>query len=120
MDGFPGALIWVAAAIPVICGLAALFFAKRRARAIGYFEGESELTIHRGIMFQHLTVVPYGRMQQVNVASGPLLGRYDLAKIVLVTASADSDAAIPGITRAEAERLREKLTDLGSAQMEGL
>ncbi|WP_353065210.1 PH domain-containing protein [Arcanobacterium hippocoleae] len=117
---FPANLWWIATVIPLVLGAISLIFAKRRARAIGYFEGENELIIHRGIMFEHLNVVPYGRMQQVNVSSGPLLGRFDLASVELVTASADSDATIPGLTRAEAERLRDRLTDLGSAQMEGL
>lgn len=71
-------------------------------------------------MFHRVTVVPYGRMQQVNVETGPLLKRYDLASVELVTASAGTDAKIPGVALEEAERLREKLTALGEANMEGL
>lgn len=120
MDGFPGVLWWLTSLIPLAIGIPALLFAKRRARAIGYFEDEDELIIHRGVMFESLTVVPYGRMQQVNVSTGPLLRRFDLVCIELVTASAASNASVPGLSRAEAERLRVKLTNLGSSQMEGL
>lgn len=89
-------------------------------RAIGYAELPEELAIRKGIMFQKLVMVPYGRMQQVNVETGPILSRYGLAKVKLVTASAATNAEIPGLPLAEAERLREKLTELGRAHMEGL
>lgn len=120
LSGFPGALWWFGAIFAFISSMVALFYAKRRASAIGYFEGKDELIIHSGIMFQRLTVVPYGRMQQVNVKSGPVLGKYGLAKVELVTASAESNAEIPGVLRDEAERLRDKFTRLGNSQMEGL
>lgn len=92
----------------------------RRIKVLGYFEASDELLVRKGIMFQHLTVVPYGRMQQIHVSSGPLMRHYGLAKVQLVTASSDTDARIPGISAEEAERLRKKLTDLGNAKLEGL
>ena len=85
----------------------------RRVRAMGYAELEDELLIRRG-------VVPYGRLQQVTVQAGPLMGRYGLASVTLVTAAASSNAEIPGVPAAEAERLRTKLTALGEANLEGL
>lgn len=92
----------------------------RRVRAMGYAELEDELLIRRGVMFQRLEVVPYGRLQQVTVQAGPLMGRYGLASVTLVTAAASSNAEIPGVPAAEAERLRTKLTALGEANLEGL
>ncbi|MFC5369680.1 PH domain-containing protein [Arcanobacterium bovis] len=111
---------WSIVAVLAVVGLATLFFARRRAKAIGYLQREDELIIRRGIMFHKMTVIPYGRMQQVNVEAGPILSRFGLAKITLVTASAESSGSIPGISRGEAERLREVLTALGNARMEGL
>ncbi|QJC21279.1 PH domain-containing protein [Arcanobacterium buesumense] len=97
-----------------------VWLAVRRAQALGYVELEEELLIRKGIMFQEVTMVPYGRMQQVNLATGPLLNAYGLASVELITASAGSDASIPGLPLAEAERLREKLTRMGQAKLEGL
>lgn len=113
-------LIWL---LPVV--IAALFgwslwLSVRRARALGYAELEEELLVRSGIMFQSLTVVPYGRMQQVEISSGPLLAKFGLASVELVTASSDTNAAIPGLEKNEAERLRTKLTALGMSNMEGL
>ena len=92
----------------------------RRVRAMGYAELQEELVIAKGIMFRRVEVVPYGRMQQVTVSSGPLLGRYGLASVTLVTASAETDGEIPAVSTQEAERLRIKLTALGQANLEGL
>ncbi|MDY5584683.1 MAG: PH domain-containing protein [Arcanobacterium sp.] len=117
---FPGVLLWVLAAVILVILLISFVFVKRRARAIGYVELENELVVRRGIFFQRLAVVPYGRMQQVNVSAGPLLNRFGLSEIELVTAAVTTNVKIPGIARTEAERLREKLTALGASQMEGL
>ena len=111
---------WVGFAIAVAFALWLVWLALRRARVFGYAELDDELLIRSGIMFHRVTVVPYGRMQQVNVETGPLLKRYGLASVELVTASAGTDAKIPGVALEEAERLREKLTALGEANMEGL
>ncbi|WP_216388529.1 PH domain-containing protein [Arcanobacterium phocae] len=109
----------------VVAGIAVgamwdIWLAVRRAKALGYVELDDELLVRKGIMFQSVTMVPYGRMQQVNLGSGPLLNAYGLASVELITASAGSDASIPGLPLPEAERLREKLTRMGQAKLEGL
>lgn len=90
------------------------------SRYWGYAEKDDELVTCRGRIVSRILVVPYGRMQEVNVTTGPLLRKYGLATISMETASTDADAKIPGITQAEADRLRRKLTELGQARMEGL
>lgn len=113
-------IAWIIAGIIVICLIWDLVWTARQIKVMGYAELPEELAIRRGIMFQKLVLVPYGRMQQVNVETGPLLSRWKLANVELVTASADTNATIPGLPLAEAERLRAQLTSLGGAQMEGL
>jgi membrane protein YdbS with pleckstrin-like domain len=71
-------------------------------------------------MVQRLSLVPYGRMQFVDVSSGPLERAAGLATVRLHTAAASSDARIPGLPRADADRLRDQLSTLGGAQMAGL
>lgn len=111
---------WVFPGLVLVCAVWYLVLIPRRVRSWGYAELPNELLIRRGIMFQHLDVIPYGRMQQVTVESGPLLSRVGLASITLVTASATTNGEIPGIPSGEAERLRAKLAALGEANMEGL
>ncbi|WP_416237291.1 PH domain-containing protein [Streptomyces marinisediminis] len=92
----------------------------RNWRSWRYVERDDDLLISRGVLWRELTVVPYGRMQLVEVTSGPLERRYGLARLQLHTAAATTDAAIPGLLPAEAERLRDRLTELGEARSAGL
>ncbi|WP_298323091.1 PH domain-containing protein [Haloactinopolyspora sp.] len=112
----------VAAAIAAgLAGLAfGLWLIPRNWRAWGYAERLDDLLVTRGVMYRQLTVVPYGRMQYVDVASGPLERRYGLATVQLHTASPATDAKIPGLPTAEAARLRDRLSELGEAQAAGL
>jgi uncharacterized protein len=71
-------------------------------------------------MFSRLSVIPYGRMQYIDVTAGPLERSLGLATVKMHTAAAASDARIPGLERAEAERLRDRLAQLGEAQAAGL
>ncbi|WP_371617242.1 PH domain-containing protein [Streptomyces sp. NBC_00454] len=85
-----------------------------------YAERADDLLITRGVMWHAETVVPYGRMQLVEVTSGPLERRFKLASLQLHTAAAATDAKIPGLAPEEAERLRDRLTELGEARSAGL
>ncbi|WKX11465.1 PH domain-containing protein [Streptomyces sp. NL15-2K] len=85
-----------------------------------YAERADDLLISRGVLWQEETVVPYGRMQLVEVTSGPVERHFGLASVQLHTAAAATDATIPGLDPAEAERLRDRLTELGEARSAGL
>jgi hypothetical protein len=71
-------------------------------------------------VFRRLSVVPYGRMQFVDVTAGPVERVFGLATVKLHTAAAATDAKLPGLATAEAERLRDRLAALGEAQASGL
>ena len=92
----------------------------RQVRAIGYAERDDDLLIRHGIMFRTLVVVPYGRMQYVDVQAGPLARKLGIAQVQLHTASASTDATIDGLEPAEAERLRDRLASRGEARLAGL
>ncbi|WP_328670671.1 PH domain-containing protein [Streptomyces sp. NBC_00328] len=92
----------------------------RNWRSWRYAERADDLLISRGVLWREETVVPYGRMQLVEVTSGPLERHFGLAGVQLHTAAAATDARIPGLDPAEAERLRDRLTELGEARSAGL
>ncbi|MEU3843073.1 PH domain-containing protein [Streptomyces sp. NPDC028635] len=92
----------------------------RNWRSWRYAERADDLLISRGVLWREETVVPYGRMQLVEVTSGPVERYFGLAGVQLHTAAAATDAAIPGLDPAEAERLRDRLTELGEARSAGL
>jgi membrane protein YdbS with pleckstrin-like domain len=92
----------------------------RNQRSWKYAEREDELLVSHGVMFRELVVVPYGRMQFVDVAAGPLERAFGMATVELHTATPATDAKIPGLHPDEAARLRDRLSALGQAQAWGL
>lgn len=115
---------WPPAVAAVVVGVVAIAVSDvaiaRNQRSWGYAERAEDLLVKRGVMFRQLVVVPYGRMQLVDVEAGPLERRFGLATVRLHTASAGTDARIPGLVPQEAARLRDRLASLGEASSAGL
>ena len=103
-----------------ILGLIADHVAGRRVRAWGYAERAEDLLVRRGVMFRRTSVIPYGRMQYVEVTAGPFERGFGLATVQMHTAATASDARIPGLPATEAARLRDQLTSLGETHAMGL
>jgi len=114
---------WAAVVVAVL-GVAALGWGwvvvGRSVRSWGYAERAEDLLVTRGVLNRQLVVVPYGRMQFVDVTAGPLDRRFGLATVQLHTAAAASDAQIPGLVPAEAARLRDRLAARGEAGAAGV
>jgi uncharacterized protein len=108
------------AAAAAVVGALLWRFVGRRYGSWGYAEREDDLLVRRGVMFARLSVVPYGRMQFIDVTAGPFERAFGLATVRLHTAAAATDARIPGLEREEAARLRDTLAELGEAQAAGL
>jgi membrane protein YdbS with pleckstrin-like domain len=115
-----GSAALVAGVGAVVGGVVGDIVAGRRVRAWGYAERADDLLVRRGVMFRRMSVIPYGRMQYVEVAAGPFERAFGLATVQMHTAAAASDARIPGLPAVEANRLRDQLTTLGEAQAMGL
>jgi uncharacterized protein len=113
-----GALL--GAGVVLALGVIAEWIARRRVHAWRYAEREDDLLVQRGLLFSRLSVVPYGRMQFIDVTAGPFERSFGLATVRMHTAAAASDARIPGLSSAEAARLRDRLAELGEAQAAGL
>jgi membrane protein YdbS with pleckstrin-like domain len=92
----------------------------RQVGAMGYAERDEELLVRRGIMWRRIVVVPYGRLQYVDVQAGPVERVFGIARVQLHTASAGTDAAIAGLPAKEAARLRDRLATRGQARLAGL
>lgn len=106
--------------VAVVLGLAALLASHRRYWSWGYLERADDLLVRRGLLFRRLSVVPYGRMQFVDVTAGPFERMFGLATVHLHTAAAASDARIPGLAGDDARRLRDALAQRGEARSMGL
>ena len=92
----------------------------RQVGAITYAERDDDLLVRKGVLFRSLIVVPYGRMQFVDVEAGPLDRALGIARVQLHTASPGSDASIPGLVPEQAATLRDRLARRGEARLAGL
>ena len=111
--------MWIAIAF---AGLNLIYaaFAPRRIRAIGYQLRDDDLVFRRGILYQRVVAVPYGRMQLVDINRGPLSRALGLSELKFVTAAASTGVVIPGLPEAEADELRDRLVDLAESRRAGL
>ena len=116
--GWPFA--WGATIAVIVLVLLSAAFTPRRVRAIGYQLRDDDLIFRRGILFQRVVAVPYGRMQLVDVNRGPLSRALGLSELKFVTAAATSGVVIPGLPAAEADELRDKLVELAESRRAGL
>jgi membrane protein YdbS with pleckstrin-like domain len=111
---------WLAVVVVLAALACGLWVVRRQVPAITWAEGPEELVIRRGRLFRSLVSVPYGRLQFVDLQSGPLLRRLGMATIELHTASPASGGSIPGLPTELAEGLRERLAARGESQRAGL
>ena len=112
--------LWAIPASLAIILIITLAFTPRRVRAIGYQLRDDDLVFRRGIMFQRIVSVPYGRMQLVDVNRGPLARAFGLSELKFVTAAAATGVTIPGLPELEAEELRDTLVTLAESRRAGL
>lgn len=92
----------------------------RQVRRLGWLETEDELLITKGHLWHTFTVVPYGRIQFVDVTVGPVERSLGMKTVTLNTASATSDASIQGLPADTADALRERLAEKARERMSGL
>lgn len=111
---------WALCLIPLAIFGWLMWLIPRQVRAMGYAETDSEFIVRKGIMWRSLVAVPYGRLQYVDVNAGPLQRMLGLTTVQLHTASASTDANLPGLPPAEAARLRDRLSEAGESQLAGL
>jgi uncharacterized protein len=104
----------------IMLAAAAFIIIGRNYESWGYAERAEDLLVTHGVMFRRLVVVPYGRMQLVDVTAGPVERKFGIATLRLHTAAAGTDARIHGLTPSEAARLRDRLAALGESQSAGL
>jgi hypothetical protein len=113
-------LAWPLGGVGLLVGGWLWWLVGRSVANWGYAERAEDLWIRRGAFVMRLIVVPYGRMQLVDVTAGPLERAFGLAAVQLHTASPATNARIPGLAPEEAARLRDRLTELGEAGKSGL
>jgi uncharacterized protein len=92
----------------------------RQVAAYGFAERDEDLLVTSGVLFKRLVIVPYGRMQLVDLNAGPIDRLFGITTVQLHTAAATTDASIPGLLPRDAEAVRDRLARLGEQRSAGL
>jgi len=119
----PDVPLWVAGVLLVIIAAVTVWLwwlVGRRVRSWGYAERSDDLLVTSGLLFRRLVVVPYGRMQLVDLKAGPIHRALGIMTVQLHTAAATTDASIPGLTPDIAAALRDRLAQRGEQRSAGL
>lgn len=104
----PLGAVSAAVLLMLVAGLVVL--PPRRYRAWAYREEADELHIRSGLLVRSATVVPFGRVQHIDITHGPIERRLGLATLVLHTAGTrGASVPLPGLLQAEAEGMRDRI-----------
>lgn len=112
--------VWIPAGIVIVITVWTLAILPRQARAYGYQLRVDDLVFRRGILWQRMVAVPYGRMQLIDITHGPLDRGFGIAQLKLVTAAAATGVTIPGLSQSAAEQLRDTLIAVAETRRTGL
>lgn len=111
--------------VPIAAGLKVLLAVGVAAALIGgglwlvgvryrnwrYALADDVLVLRHGVWVHRTSLTPYFRVQNVDVTEGPLERWLGLKRLTIRTASASTDASIPGLDAAEADALRLRILE---------
>lgn len=112
--------VWIPAGAILVFTLITLIILPRQAKALGYMLRADDVVFRKGILWQRIVAVPYGRMQLVDITQGPLDRAFGISQLKMVTAAATTGVQIPGLTQQAAEALRDTLIDVAETRRTGL
>lgn len=112
--------LWIGAGIFLALFLWQLWLIPAQVKLLGWQETEDELLITKGRLWHTFTVVPYGRIQFVDVTAGPIERSLGMKTLELHTASASSDSSVQGLPAETADALRDRLAVKARERMSGL
>lgn len=106
--GIEPGMILVPAAL--IAALQLFVLPNRIYRRWGYDMGDEQLRVLRGFLWRTDTIVPFNRIQHIDVAQGPLQRLFGLSTLIVHTAGThNSIVTLPGLATADAEAMRETI-----------
>ena len=112
--------VWIPAGVIILITLITLIILPRQAKAIGYMLRADDIVFRKGILWQRMIAVPYGRMQLVDITQGPLDRAFGVSQLKMVTAAATTGVQIPGLAQAASEALRDTLIEVAETRRTGL
>lgn len=92
-----GIALWLAVVSPI-----------RAYAHAAYSCADTHLRVVGGVLFRHDTIVPFGRVQHIDIDQGPVMQMFELAALTVHTAGEHAaSVTVPGLAPARAEELRQ-------------
>ena len=103
-------ILWAGIPALLVVGYLVVRLPYRRWASRGYSLAEERLRFVKGVLFHADTVVPFGRVQHIDVQQGPLERAFDLATLTVHTAgNHNASVHVPGLKHADAVAMRETI-----------
>lgn len=100
--------VWIPALL--VAAYALIRVPLRRYHATGFSLADERLRVVRGIFFRADTVVPFGRVQHIDVGQGPLERVFGLSTLTVHTAGThNASVSLPGLRHEHATAMRENI-----------
>ncbi|MFT6019654.1 MAG: membrane protein YdbS with pleckstrin-like domain [Saprospiraceae bacterium] len=88
--------------------LLSLWLTKKDYKIRGYSLREKDIIYRKGVLFKSATVIPFNRVQHVEIKQGPIARYFGLHTLTVYTAGGESsDLSIPGLSGETAPQLKE-------------
>ncbi|WP_405550559.1 PH domain-containing protein (plasmid) [Streptomyces globisporus] len=116
VPSWPG---WAGAGIVLVWSVWRWWRLRAVWEATGYSLTEDEVLVRSGLFFRTHCALPFGRIQTIEVDSGPLQRRFGLATVTVSTGAFQS-VSVEDIGAEEAERIRDLLTRLATERQVAL
>src|SRR6056297_1447282 len=106
-----GAVLWpaIVGGVLVFALVASAILAALEARRIAYQLREHDLSLRSGVIRHRTETIPFSRIQHVSVGRG-VIERF-LGLATLEVSSAGPDIAVPGLSLADAERIKQVVAE---------
>lgn len=112
-------LLWALGGYIGLAGLRVITVA-RTVATWGYAEREQDLLVRHGLLTRRLSIVPYGRIQLIDLSAGPIERMFGLTTVQVRTAALGSTTEVPGLDPPVAAALRDRLAVRAAEVREGL
>jgi uncharacterized protein len=97
-------------AVMLIALMLLIFVPMRRYNARGYQMSADRLRVVRGILWHYDSVVPFGRVQHIDLHQGPIERFFGIARLTLHTAGThNASVTLPGLGADLAREMREEI-----------
>ncbi len=103
---------WTWLVLVLLLGLvlfSVVFYPPMRFRRWRWQLTDLAIELRYGVLLHRRETVPYFRIQQIDIAAGPVDRLLELASLQVTTASASGSASLPGIAAEQAPQVRAEL-----------